>query len=302
MGEAKYRKLNDPNYGKPTKMRGLILSPPATLQGQTVTFSSTGLDPQDLRSSLMYWDRLALPSNNIIEIGGDKDRDVEYLKSAGILYRPRIEFSGRVQSNDVILQTPEIALMQYEKESKGMWSLSKGKNSINNLNIQSEPGTLVEILNAVPVPGPNVPLDEILKFKAKRRDELLRYREHFEELVARVAMAEDSKRELDLVLKDVDSACSDLLRTTREWQFPIMLSSIKASLNFDLAKAVKAGVTVHSALSKSPAELPQSSTILASAGAALISQFNIKSDIGLRSIKRPASPYRYAYYVQRDLQ
>lgn len=85
MGEAKRRKEQDPDYGKPRpKMRGLILSSPCTANIGANTFHGGGqLDKTDLRASLFYWDRLMWPTNNILTIEGDAD--AQFLESEGIV-------------------------------------------------------------------------------------------------------------------------------------------------------------------------------------------------------------------------
>ncbi|WP_409295034.1 DUF6236 family protein [Pseudomonas sp. KCJK8670] len=300
MGQAKYRKMHDPDYGKPVKLRGLILSLPMSAEGNTLTLKQDFLDPQDLRSSLMYWDRLSWPESNVM--GSPTYGDVEFLKSAGVLERPKIIFQGRADFAQVILGLQNAALMNYERTAPGIWSLSQGANSVENRSVVApEPGTLVKLLNAVPVPAEEVPLEEILRFKAKRRDELLAFRDHFEELVSRVSANPDPDEELRRVLKEVDQACSDLVKTTREWQFPVKLTSTEASLNFSIENAIRAGREAYDAIKLSPLALSQTATAVAVGGAALLSQIEFKPGLSYRGLKRPRSPYRYAYHVERDL-
>ncbi|WP_447781631.1 DUF6236 family protein [Pseudomonas plecoglossicida] len=300
MGEAKYRKMHDPNYGKPVKIRGLILSLPMSTEGNSVTLKQDFLDPQDLRSCLMYWDRLSWPESNVM--GSPTYGDIEYLKAAGVLERPKIHFQGQADFAQLILGLQDAALMHYEKAAPGVWSLSQGINSVENKAVVApEPGTLIKLLNAVPVPAEDVPLEEILRFKAKRRDELLAFRDHFEELVARVSVHPSPDEELQKVLKEVDQACSDLVKTTREWQFPVKLTSTEASLNFSIENAIRAGREAFDAVKLSPLALSDTATAVAVGGAALLSQIEFKPGLSYRGLKRPRSPYRYAYHVERDL-
>ncbi|MGA4453374.1 DUF6236 family protein [Pseudomonas fortuita] len=298
VGQAKQRKLNDPNYGKPSKMRGLIISNPLILRGNTIVKSSP-LDLQDLRSSLMYWDRLALPLNN--QVGSASIPDVDYLESSGVLYKPRFTSFGKSELEKWLVNVQLATLAEYEKNEQGVWSISGGKNSIVSENLNQTDGTMIQLLNAVPVPGENVPLAEILEFKTKRRDQLLAFREHFESLSAKVANAPDSVDELAKVLREVDLACSDLLKTTREWGYPVKIANTHASFNIDILKAAETANEVYDFLSNNPIGLSTTSNILAAAGAALASQFKVGADIKFQGIKRPKSPYKYAYLVQRDL-
>jgi len=99
-------------------------------------------------------------------------------------------------------------------------------------------------------------------------------------------------------LSEVDDACANLLTIGREWQFPVYLSNMKASFTlspFKLLPAVAAGWKL-----AEPYGLTAATAVAAVAGA--ISTFDIKGDYGLRSTKRPMSPYRYSYHIHQELR
>lgn len=302
MGEAKYRKAHDPDYGKPKKaatVRGLILSPPVTINGDSIS-THGGLDAQDLRFALTYWDRLALPDNNVISFGAPPE--AQYLEDCGVLRRPRVRFSGLTSGAYAVYQTQELALTLYEQEDEGAWSIHEGINSVKRVGVEAkQDGTLIQLLNAVPVPGPDVPLAEILEFKARRRDELLHFREHFDALSSNISSSDTMEEELAKTLKEIDESCANLLKVTREWQFPVKLTDTKAFLNFDIGNAFKAAGSAYAASLKSFG-LSQTSSTIAAVGAAIASQIKLEPAPALQKITRPRSPYKYAYLVRRDLQ
>lgn len=299
MGEAKLRKHQDPNYGKPRTdtLRGLIISAPTTITGLSVTIKSSRLDMQELRSSLLYWDRLSMPTSNIIHI--PPDQDTQFLIDSGVLYTPRFNLTGDVST--AIASLPRIALTDYEKEQKGIWSLGGGENSILLESGFSEPnsGTSLILYNALPSPALSVPLAEILHFRQKRRDELLALRAHIELLTKEIESSSDSEDELNRKLDYIDQSCSALATVCREWQFPVLLTNLKASLNFNLTKVTSAAVGTWVATGK--LMLPDTARVISSGGAALASMIDIKADINLQGITRPASPFRYIYEAQKNL-
>jgi hypothetical protein len=77
MGQAKIRKQTEPTYGivpKKAPKRGLIISNPIKLDVKNNVFCAQGgLDPSELRFSLLYWDKLARPDSNIFGFGGGED-------------------------------------------------------------------------------------------------------------------------------------------------------------------------------------------------------------------------------------
>ncbi|HHG4368438.1 TPA: DUF6236 family protein [Pseudomonas aeruginosa] len=303
MGEAKYRKQNDPNYGQPTKNRGLILSCPISVtSANSFVIQRSTLDPQELRTSLLYWDKLSWPKNNIIGLPGCQD--TEFLQSSGVLYRPKLDVAGHIESGNMFLEVQEELLTFYESKTPGMWSIGQGVNSAkatpSSLAVNSSHGIVMQLLNSVPTPGPDVPLADILDFKAKRQDELLQFREHFEKLVKQVTDHESSEEALQQAIHEVDTACADLLKTVREWQVPIKLSSLSASINFNILKAFQEGASAYGLIKSF--NLGETAAYISAGAAAIHSQINIKRGIEFSKIKRPRSPYKYAYLVERDLK
>jgi hypothetical protein len=103
MGHARIRKQTEQSYGivpKIPSQRGLIISNPIKLDLKNNFFHGQGgLDPSELRFSLLYWDKLARPDSNILRFGGGDDED--FLISAGILTRPMILHRGGNAANIV---------------------------------------------------------------------------------------------------------------------------------------------------------------------------------------------------------
>lgn len=299
MGQAKFRKANDPEYGKakPT-VRGLIISPPMVVSGPKVTITSSDLNPKELRASLLYWDRLAIPGSTIISIGKD-DPDTKYLESAGVLCRTTYPISGSM--SDIMMRLPALALEDYEKTSPGAWSIGGGENSILTLGgyTTAQDGILLSLYGAIPIPSEEVPLPEILQFRQKHRDELLSFRTHLDSLAQEISSSNDTQAELTRKLSELDRACSDLTKVCQEWQYPVYLGDLKASLNFSLVKALASAATSWAALGKM--ELGLTSQVIASTLATVGSQFEIKKDIKFRSIKRDSSPFKYVYEAQKFL-
>lgn len=299
MGQAKFRKANDPSYGKPTsRIRGLIISPPIELSKDELFVKNSGLDVQDLRISLLYWDRLLNPQNQPIGFGPSPDE--EFLISSGILSRPTYKTSSE-STGEIVLEAQTNALLDMQNKEPGVWSLNHSENSIivkGNLPT-SDKGVTIQLLNALPIPSAEVPLAEILEFKQKRRSELLAFRLHFEGMASVIEQSPDSEEALRLAIKEIDKSCSDLVRTTREWQFPVKLSNVSASFNLDLGKAFTSAVDAWKSADLLSLGLTEKAII--SGSVAVSSQFKISRDISLQPFRKTASPYRYIYSAQKYL-
>lgn len=297
MGQAKIRKATDPNYGKPSTVRGLIISPPMRINGSRLSLTGS-FDQQDLRTSLLYWDRLLVPTQNAI--GFEDDPDIKFLKSSGVLGEKHFSINGDVARE--IAKLPAQTLKECEKSEPNTWSLGTGPNSIliEEGFSESMEGTLLTLKNALPTPGSNVPLAEILNFRQKRRDQLLALRSHLDELTSQIINSADAESELKIKLKQLDHTCADLAKVCKEWRVPIHLTNLKSSFNFNISKAMSSGAAAWT--SSKVFGLGETTSIILAGIASLQSQIECKPDINFRSIRRERSPFKYAYEAQLQLQ
>jgi len=237
------------------------------------------------------------PTSNIINIEGDAD--AQFLESEGIMSRPRIVVYGEMAraSVDAITQ----ALIQAEANEPGIWSIGEGVNSLSIADRWMVPrqGTRIELINAIPLPADTVPLAEILDFKAKRRPELLSFRSYLEEMTQEINGAADSVDALSRKLKELDLACADLFKTTKEFRLPLYLADLKMSMNTDFAKSIEKGTQAWGQLED--IGMNATAKIVGATLAGVSSLCSLKPDFQFQSIKRPTSPYKYLYLAQREL-
>jgi Family of unknown function (DUF6236) len=298
MGEAKRRKQTEPNFGRAPKdagYRGLVVSPPIEIEGSRLYAKCSNLDPQELRFALLFWDRLVWPSSRAVHFASGPDE--AFLEEAGILSRPEYTVFGDVAQG--IARGQIQAYQDLERTQPGAWALAQGENSFlwrEGLADEGK-GTLVELHRAIPVPKQDVPLAEILEFRQRRRDELVLLRYHLESLVSEIEGSADKPSALQKRIAEVDQACANLLTVGKEWQFPVYLSNFKASFSLSPQKflpAVAGGWKLGESYG-----LTAATAVATIAGAA--STLEIKGDYGLRSIRRPASPYRYAFQINGEI-
>jgi hypothetical protein len=294
MGEAKRRAKADPSFGKPK--RGLVISAPIEINGNSVLIKSTSPDLQELRASLLYWDRLAWPTNNAIFIDGGAD--INYLEGAKILARPRYAFSG--QGADILVRTQTEALLDLDKEEPGIWSLSQGENSIlvKSGALTQDNGIALELYRAIPVPDKDVPLAEVLEFRLKRYDELQSLRVEIDGLVETVNSSQDPKEELEKCLHRIDQKCAAAIRVGSEWQFPVRLSNLKTSVDLKPFSMVRDGLVAFLGATA----LGATSAFIASlTGAAAAASIKITGDFGWGGLRDRTNPYRYVSQFHKEL-
>src|SRR4051812_47903508 len=153
MGEAKRRAA----AGKAKRMpqtpfqRGLVLRPPfqPTPSGGVQT---TGIDPDELRLGLLYWDKIAVPTNNII---GIKNNILDELEREGALIMPQVEMYEPVPAKaNVFIQAHITAFDNLERMQPGKWALSQGdrRDLVKGSIVAENTGMLVELVKALPAP------------------------------------------------------------------------------------------------------------------------------------------------------
>lgn len=157
-------------------------------------------------------------------------------------------------------------------------------------------GALIELARAIPIPAANVHLNDILELKERRRDEFMRFRFHLEALADDIANSPDRSEQLELHLKEINSACADLMALGKDWQFPMHVSTFKTSLN--LKPSLIASVT---GAWEFGSKLGVEFGTLAAAASGIYHGVKIDTDLGIRSPKKPVSPYRYAYHIHTEL-
>lgn len=299
MGEAKLRKQTDPNFGQVPKnvmsYRGLVVSPPIEIEGNRLFAKSSNLDAQELRFSLLFWDRLVWPSSRAIHFASGPDES--FLEEAGILTRPEYTVYGDVAQGFASGQFQ--AYQDLDRAEPGIWALAQGENSLlcrDGFAVEGI-GTLVELHRAIPIPRQDVPLAEVLEFRSRRKDELLLLRHQLESFVSEIESATDKPLALKRRVAELDLACADLLAVGKEWQFPVYLSNFKASFSMSpmrLLPAMAAGWKMGESYGLTAAAAAASAF-----GAA--STLDIKADYGVRAARRPTSPYRYAFLAHEEL-
>lgn len=103
------------------------------------------------------------------------------------------------------------------------------------VQFESGPGLSVELNNALPTPGKDVPLEKILEFKQKNADELSRFRTALDKICleigenGNVEMAKDiAIRELKQNLSDIDKLLNErgIKRVFRSLKTDIMVSEV----------------------------------------------------------------------------
>lgn len=221
------------------KAKGLIVP-----SGTLVTDSGAGtqigggtIDPALIRNWVMFWDEFICPDNNLISTG--LSPDLEFLQQSNLLSRNMVSFSGSIAGGNIgqlFLAAQEITYMQKNQEEPGKWTMAQSEGIIRakSGNQKSEPCLVFDLINSIQLPDRLVPLNEVLEFKEKRRDELITFHTYLEEIYLRIASSKDIPRTKTHELQKLESAISDCNRTVEEAFSNRLLSTLRIILDRSL--------------------------------------------------------------------
>jgi len=282
-----------------TSQRGILVSTPVVAKSGRLRVEGSPFDPQELRFWLLFWDKLNFPLLDSFPI--EPGPDGEFLQSEAILKREFVKDACIILHDEVSEDLPQEqfqyhflrAFRALDTAEPGIWSIATGDRSLILDADQGGDGrgVLFELHRALPVPHKDVPLDDLLEFKAKRFDELIALRHHLEQVYQKIISAPDSSMALVSEFEAVDAALSDYLKVARQgiikkW----ILASVEAELQ--ILPAINTSVVAF------VAGLPLAQSLLAGAAAGI----SVKTASGLKDLHRlQGTPWRYVSRYSNEL-
>lgn len=290
MGEAKRRAAFKSRAGHAAPIgRGLLFPQLLERLGPNELISKE-IPEEDLQSALLYWDKFACPTNNLVHVAIPSE---DMLMREGLLIRPKMVGVGNFNMDDVFRFAVEAQVKHFaelDNKQPGYWCLTSAPPVELSATSEFESGrsALVELTGALPLPPAGSPLENILEFRQKRTAELQHLRAALDEVYLKIAQSGDGDMAFQIAVKEIDKAISDLLKSSREWWKVIKLGDAKTLLNLVASAAAPLLGTV--------AQMPGTGAIIGGAGATL----SIASGIKAKLKADRASPYWYAVSVRRE--
>lgn len=209
---------------------GLIIAPGIRMVGSEIT-AGPGLDACELRSALFLWDYLDWPSSDLFP--EPVNAETEFLAQAGILTRTQFHTMGVMHSKKELLSLGQKAFDYAERREPGRWSIGQGESADADRNEAGSRSFLVSLGNLITIPSAEVPLEEVLEFRAKRRGELLALRHHVAETYQRIRAAPDRALAIVSETDALVRAIEDQRRVANEAGWRKVLGSLKTHVKLD---------------------------------------------------------------------
>jgi hypothetical protein len=301
MSESNRRKQSEPDYGKrPKGGRGIMVVPDFIEPRRNGELESHKyLSAEQLRFSLLFWDRIAWPSVRFFD--GDNNVETDFLMKAGVLLRPEAQLTPSSMSVGRSLANAYFEVyQQLEEKEPGRWSLAAETDADIRVflgdMVVPDRGVNVSLHRAIPVPTGDAPLEDILEFKLKRDPELLALRSEMDAAQRLVTSATDRAQEYATQWDRIDGACRDLLAVTRELQMPIRIADMSFGLEIT-GGAVTAAVTAAAAA----IALKDTSALVASVCSAGASCVKFANTYGTKRALLKKSPLRYVHHLHESI-
>lgn len=226
--------------------RGIVVTPKFTVSGTSLHFPGlVGIAPDDLRFYLLYWDKIDYPNNNLIHIASSPDD--QFLIDAGVMTRTDITVNQSGSMEILYVSAQLEAVRQLNARYPGQWALAQTSNAFYLPESESTATSSIEVelFSVLPVPTENVALDDILRFKEERHDELLRLRVAMDELYLDVDRSKDIPRAKNAAILKLEETLKDLSRVANESWTTRLLPNLRVEFSFsELAVSATAGEVI----------------------------------------------------------
>jgi hypothetical protein len=281
------------------------------------------IDPQFVKSSILYWDRIDVPDNDFVSVRLPNEFSV--LQQEGILSRQNIKLGfgfafatiasgatvecSNTSINGKILMdadkglnlSPLRAFERLTKSDKGtLWSFAKNSNTVLSPNEDGDVGKSLqfEMYNALPVPSEISPFADILEFKNKRGSELIALRSELDDLYLRVSQEKDAAFAKAIALNKVENALNDLDNAMKEtWLTKLINLDFEVRWKELISTTVATGGMAFS----SSGNLLHSAALGGVAGASAGIQIKSSNKVFSKNLPDRHVPYRYVLNAKREL-
>jgi len=273
---------------KPNEL-GLVVPPGLAADSAGEVSFVGGLDRDELRSAILLWDRIDWPEASLFPIPASAELD--FLEAEGVLMRTKYTYHASVASRSGILDLGRRTFEQAETQEPGRWFLGQGESATETDGDQPSRTLLVKLNSVLAFPPGDIPLEDVLAFRERRKSELLAFRAHFLELDRSIREAPD--RTLAIVTENdkLARAIDDQRRVASEAGWRKMFAGLTSSIKIE--KAWPAGAAAVATL-----ERTGSVTTALQAGAATL---GITATAKFLKADRTKTPVDYIISIDREI-
>ncbi|MDX7924087.1 DUF6236 family protein [Aeromonas media] len=208
-------------------VRGIVIGSKIQLNDQRSFIFDGGISREDIVRWLLYWDKIAYAGVN--GFSAVHPEDFQILKDEGVFFtkkvlvdpiklglpppEPGFNIAGfSVNHMPYCLSAARVELSNQLSSCDEIWAVGQsggeqlilppGQSKIDMIDIQ--------LFNKMPIPLSDVPFAELLEFRSRYRDELIRLRFYLDKLREKILRSDDDKRSLDAVFYEIAKSLEDI--------------------------------------------------------------------------------------------
>jgi len=221
----------------------------------------------EIKHALLYWDELLIPKiflmqteitgalsamtlrfSEAAQVEREENPDFKFLIQESILERPNIFVASQVprELRKAIIEKEMHACLAHSK-AEGLLDDERPYGSTQKLDAIE-----MSLYSTLPTPG-NVPFQDILDFKEKRKDELQQFRVSMGEIYIGIVNSNDIPRSKSIALYNLERSLKELNAAAQERWHSKFLSTMKVELNLpNILLNATAGVAVSTSFGLPP--------------------------------------------------
>ncbi|EIJ0971155.1 hypothetical protein LH716_004246 [Vibrio vulnificus] len=240
--------------------RGVVASPALIDITSNGFMMKRSISPEEIRYYALYWDKVVIPGSNLVYVAVPEE---EVLVETGVIERPRVGFQGSWGGSDLgrsfAIAQAKVAESLLASNREVDWVLHQmGSSLVLPSSFQSQQRNLrFDLINALPVPQGDVPIEELLEFKYRRKDQLKVLHKSLDDLYIQIISSPDPTFTSLRAVSDLKVAISELNQVSNERWKKTNKYDFSAQLNLDGGKLVQ-GVAAGAAFDffSNPTDLP----------------------------------------------
>lgn len=198
--------------------RGIIAAPGIIHRLQDGFKMERSLSLDEMRYYVLYWDKIVIPGNNLVYIALPQE---EAFLEVGAIERPRIEFGGSYQGDEItnaILSCQSLVAKELMKDKETDWVIQQFSDECILLDkyIKEKNTLRVDLASCLPVPTGKINIHDILKFKEQRKDEFIALHEYLDSFYEQALRSPDQDLSSKKAISNLARSIENLDRVTKE--------------------------------------------------------------------------------------
>lgn len=198
--------------------RGIIATPGVINRLPKGFQMKGGLSLDEMRYYALYWDKVVIPTNNLVHIGVPQEED---FISAGAIERPRVAFNGSYEGDQVtnaMLSCQSMVAKELVKDKKTDWVIQQFNDELIILDgyIEERNTLRIDLASCLPVPTGEVNIHDILNFKALRKNEFIALHEYLDAVYEQALLSPDPTLASKKAISNLTKSIEDLDKVTQE--------------------------------------------------------------------------------------